>query len=118
MNEKIFLYDGECEFCANLAEILKDKCLDKSVQFQSFRTLEKYELQKIHPALTPEVTAGNVQFIDSGVRYPGFFAVRKLSHSLSGWRWAAPLLYFPFVPIIGILAMNLLKAFRKKGTAT
>ncbi|EQA37562.1 PF04134 family protein [Leptospira inadai serovar Lyme str. 10] len=115
MNEKIFLYDGECGFCADLAESLKSKCLDKSVQFQSFRTLKKDELKKIHPALTIDAAAGNVQFVDGNVRYPGFFAIRKLSHSLSGWRWVAPFLYFPFVPILGILVMNLLKAFRKKG---
>ncbi|EQA44969.1 PF04134 family protein [Leptospira broomii serovar Hurstbridge str. 5399] len=115
MNEKIFLYDGECEFCADLAGSLKDKCLDSSVHFQSFRTLKKDELQKIHPSLTIDVAAGNVQFVEGNTRYPGFFAVRRLSHSLSGWRWAAPLLYFPFVPILGILFMNLLKAFRKKG---
>ncbi|PJZ69006.1 hypothetical protein CH373_04170 [Leptospira perolatii] len=112
MPEKIFYFDGNCEFCTSLSQKLKSVCLDPAIQFESFQKYSNEELRKMNPSLDRRVAQGNVQLLWEGRRYPGFFAVRKLSHSLRGWRWISPLLYLPLVPFFGILAMNLLKAVR------
>ncbi|PJD99467.1 MAG: hypothetical protein CK427_15740 [Leptospira sp.] len=106
---KVFLFDGDCKFCSRLASYLKDKSLNKEIQFHSFRKLAQLELEKIHPQLTLKLCSGNVQYIYNKTRYPGFFAVRKLSHSLKIYRFFAFILYLPLVPILGIIIMNLLK---------
>ncbi|TGK13044.1 DUF393 domain-containing protein [Leptospira fletcheri] len=115
MNERIFLYDGDCPFCFRLGNYLKKNCLDTSVQFRSFREFQEQDLRKLHPSLGTEIAQGNVQLIDNGTRYPGFFAVRRLSHSLRGWKWFSLLLYLPFVPLLGMLVMSLLKSLRNSG---
>ncbi|MCG9874218.1 MAG: DUF393 domain-containing protein [Leptospiraceae bacterium] len=110
---KIFLFDGDCKFCTNLASYLKDKCLNKEIKFHSFRNLTQVDLEKIHPQLTLELCLGNVQYIYNQSRYPGFFAVRKVSHSLKFYRYFSFILYLPLVPILGIIIMNLLKKWKK-----
>ncbi|PJZ75663.1 DCC1-like thiol-disulfide oxidoreductase family protein [Leptospira neocaledonica] len=114
MEKNIFLYDGDCGFCSGLANRLSELSLDKTVKFISFRDLSSQNLKEIHPSLETNLVAGNVQFISGNMRYPGFFAVRKLSHSLKGWRWASPLLYLPLVPLLGMIFMSLLKSIRSK----
>ncbi len=114
MSQNIFLFDGDCSFCSDLALELQSRCSDPEIRFKSFRSFSLEELQKIHPSLDPRTAQGNVQFISGDQRYPGFFAVRKLSHSLKGWKWASPLLYLPLVPLLGIFAMSLLKVWKTK----
>ncbi|PKA15561.1 DCC1-like thiol-disulfide oxidoreductase family protein [Leptospira haakeii] len=114
MEQNVFLYDGECGFCSSLASKLLKLSLDKNVKFVSFRDLSPGDLKEVHPSLEPKLVAGNVQFVSGNMRYPGFFAVRKLSHSLKGWRWVSPLLYLPLVPLLGMLSMSLLKSIRSK----
>lgn len=75
----LFLYDGNCKFCSKLANKLKSICLSKEIEFRSFREIPTKSLKTIHPTLTEEVLFANVQLIQDGSRYPGFFAIRKLS---------------------------------------
>ncbi|PJZ31624.1 DCC1-like thiol-disulfide oxidoreductase family protein [Leptospira kmetyi] len=114
MHALIFLYDGECPFCSNLATKLQTLNLNPQIRFRSFRDFSEKELKELHPTLDKHVAAGNVQMIADGRRYPGFFAVRKLSHSLKGYRWLAPLLYLPLIPIFGMIGMNLLKTLKSR----
>ncbi|TGL64047.1 DCC1-like thiol-disulfide oxidoreductase family protein [Leptospira sarikeiensis] len=114
MGKNIFLYDGDCGFCSGLATKLSGLSLDPNIEFKSFRTLSSRELQELHPSLNEKLAAGNVQYIYGNMRYPGFFAVRRLSHSLKGWRWASPILYLPLVPILGMFVMSILKSIRSK----
>lgn len=114
MQALVFLYDGECSFCANLAEKLQILNLNPQIRFRSFRDFSEKELKELHPTLNISVAEGNVQMIANGRRYPGFFAVRKLSHSLKGYRWLSPLLYLPLIPIFGMIGMNLLKSLKSR----
>ncbi|TGN04242.1 DCC1-like thiol-disulfide oxidoreductase family protein [Leptospira dzoumogneensis] len=114
MEQNVFLYDGDCGFCSGLASKLSKLSLDKNIKFVSFRDLSSHDLKELHPGLEPKLVAGNVQLISGNMRYPGFFAVRKLSHSLKGWRWASPLLYLPLVPLLGMIFMSFLKSIRSK----
>ncbi|NCN09150.1 MAG: DUF393 domain-containing protein [Leptospira sp.] len=109
---KFFLYDGDCSFCSRLALRLQSLVLNSEIQFHSFRNLSKRDLENIHPNLNSDVCVGNVQYIYGSQRYPGFFAVRKLSHSLKIYRYFSILLYLPFIPIFGMIAMNLLKKYK------
>lgn len=113
---KVFLYDGNCSFCFNLTKRLQAICLSKEIEFLSFRNIPSSQLSKIHPTLTEEVMAANVQFIYNGLRYPGFFAVRKLTFHLKFYRYFFWILYLPLIPIIGILVMNYLKLRTGHGT--
>lgn len=114
MHALVFLYDGDCNFCKDLAQKLQLFNLNPKIRFQSFREFSEKELREIHPNLNIQVAEGNVQMIADGRRYPGFFAVRKLSHSLRGFRWIAPLLYLPLIPIFGMIGMNLLKTLKSR----
>ncbi|XDD49053.1 DCC1-like thiol-disulfide oxidoreductase family protein [Leptospira sp. WS92.C1] len=113
MEALIFLYDGECSFCSKLAAKLQHLNLNPKIRFRSFRDFPDRELREIHPSLSESTARGNVQMIANGRRYPGFFAIRKLSHSLKGYRWFAPLLYLPLIPIFGMIGMNLLKTLKR-----
>ncbi|WCL47955.1 DCC1-like thiol-disulfide oxidoreductase family protein [Leptospira sp. GIMC2001] len=110
----LFLYDGNCEFCTGLASSLEIRCEDKQVEFRSFRNLDDLELAKIHPNLNKDLCEGNVQFIKNSKRYPGFFAVRKLSQSLKIYKYFFWILYLPLVPFIGMGVMYLLKSIRNR----
>ncbi|WP_061233991.1 DCC1-like thiol-disulfide oxidoreductase family protein [Leptospira interrogans] len=110
MQTLVFLYDGECSFCRNLAKKLQSLNLNPKIRFRSFRDFTEKELKEIHPTLNIRVAEGNVQMIANGRRYPGFFAVRKLSHSLKGYRWVSPLLYLPLIPMIGMIFLKSLKS--------
>ncbi|MBM9501276.1 DUF393 domain-containing protein [Leptospira sp. 201903071] len=114
MNSPVFLYDGDCSFCKDLAQKLQSYNLKSNIRFQSFRDFSEKELREIHPSLNIQVAEGNVQMIADGRRYPGFFAVRKLSHSLRGYRWISPLLYLPLIPIFGMIGMNVLKTLKSR----
>ena len=104
-----FLYDGNCLFCTNTAAQLKKKCISKDIEFISFREMDSAKLKNIHADLGMELLQANIQFIYKGKRYPHFFGIRKLSFHLSGYRFFAPLLYLPLVPLAGILLMYFLK---------
>ncbi|EMO25223.1 PF04134 family protein [Leptospira interrogans serovar Bataviae str. HAI135] len=94
MQTLVFLYDGECSFCKDLAAKLQSLNLNSKIRFRSFRDFTEKELKEIHPTLNIRIAEGNVQMIANGRRYPGFFAVRKLSHSLKGYRWFSPFFIF------------------------
>ncbi|MCB1193073.1 MAG: DUF393 domain-containing protein [Leptospiraceae bacterium] len=110
-----FIYDGECPFCDKTTKKLKSLCLDKGVQFISFRDLSLDSLKEIYSGLSLEILERDVQFLIDGIRYPGFFAIRKLSHRLRGYRYFSFLLYIPLVPFLGMLVMYILrlKAYTK-----
>lgn len=108
-----FIYDGNCNFCFRTAQKLNMLCLDKKIQFISFRKLSQEKLQEIHPTLNLDIVNGDIQLITNKVRYPGFFAIRKLSHRLKGFRYFSFLLYLPLVPFIGMLVMYILKSKNK-----
>ncbi|WP_108973727.1 DCC1-like thiol-disulfide oxidoreductase family protein [Leptospira ryugenii] len=109
----VFFYDGSCSFCTNLRSFLEKRLVDKTISFQSYLNFSESELKKIHPDLQHAICAGEVQYIRNGKRYPGFFAVRALSHSLAIYRWLSFLLYLPLVPFIGMAVMYFLKRIRK-----
>ena len=111
MNQ-VFLFDGDCAFCTKLANKLQSKLLDSQIEFQSFRLLSDAQLKKLHPRLTKDLCQGNIQYIYKGKRYPGFFAFRKVSHSLSVIRYFSFLMYLPLVPLLGIWMISVLKKMR------
>ena len=104
-----FFFDGDCPFCRGMAERLQKLCISESVEFLSFRNLSLQELQSIHHELSLESLSGEVQYIHNSIRYPGFFAVRKLSHKLKIYRFFAFFLYLPLVPFLGMLVLQILK---------
>lgn len=106
---KVFLYDGNCPFCARMAIRLSEICLSPEIKFQSYREISSSKLKALHPTLNEEVLAANVQLIYNDIRYPGFFAIRKLASHLKFYRYFFWILYLPLVPVIGILVMNILK---------
>ncbi|MCZ8342986.1 MAG: DCC1-like thiol-disulfide oxidoreductase family protein [Leptospira sp.] len=109
--DQIFLYDGNCEFCKNLAKSLERKT-DASISFISFRSLTEDQLSKIHPNLNVKVCESDVQFIEAGVRYPGFFAVRSILWKHQTIKYLNIFLYLPLVPVFGMAAMYVLKRFK------
>lgn len=111
---KIFFYDGQCNFCKDLAGFLEKITLNSEIQYKSFRDYSESDLRKIHPSLSHDVCQGNVQFIFEGKRYPGFFGIRKLFPYLKKYRYLTPLLYLPLIPILGILILKVLKHFRNR----
>lgn len=113
VDKNIFFYDGSCEFCTKLAHRLEKYSLNDSLKFTSFRDCTEEDLKSFHPSLTKDVCTGNIQYVLNGKRYPGFFAIRKLSHSLRIYRYFSFILYLPLVPILGILVMNGLKQVRQ-----
>lgn len=104
-----FFYDGNCPFCSKTAMRLKELCLSDEIKFLSFRDFPESQLFQIHKTLSRDVLSANVQYIHKGIRYPGFFAIRKISSHLKYYRYFFWILYLPLVPIIGILIMNYLK---------
>ena len=82
-----FFYDGNCPFCSNAALRLKELCLSEEIKFSSFRDSSESQLLQIHKSLTQDVLTGNVQYICNGIRYPGFFAIRKISTQLKYYRY-------------------------------
>lgn len=109
----IFFYDGDCPFCYRMAGYLQKLCRSKEIEFISFRSKSPEELIEVHPELTLHKLEGEVQYIINGTRYPGFFGVRKLSHSLSYLRFFSVLLYLPLVPFLGMFVLYMLKRFTR-----
>ncbi len=111
----VLVYDGNCEFCTRLAKFIREKTRDQ-IAIISFHQLTDKELLTIHKQLSRDLCAGEVQFITSGNRYPGFFAVRQLVWKMDLYKYFGILLYLPLVPFLGMAAMYLLKRFRKNLT--
>ncbi|MCW7481891.1 DCC1-like thiol-disulfide oxidoreductase family protein [Leptospira kanakyensis] len=111
----VLVYDGNCGFCTRLAKSIREKTKDQ-VAIVSFHQLTDTELHSIHKQLNKDLCAGEVQFIESGNRYPGFFAVRQLFWKMDKYKYFSFLLYLPLVPFLGMATMYLLKRFRKKLT--
>ncbi|EOQ97892.1 PF04134 family protein [Leptospira wolbachii serovar Codice str. CDC] len=111
--KSILVYDGNCSFCTRLAKSIREKTNDK-IAIVSYHQLSKAELEFLHKQLTNELCAGEVQFIEEGNRYPGFFAVRQILWKMDKYKYLAILLYLPLIPFLGMATMFLLKRFRSK----
>ncbi|PJZ86086.1 DCC1-like thiol-disulfide oxidoreductase family protein [Leptospira harrisiae] len=109
----VLVYDGNCGFCTRLAKSIREKTKDK-VAIVSFHKLTDSELHSIHKQLSKELCAGEVQLIESGVRYPGFFAVRQLIWKMDKYKYFSFLLYLPLIPFFGMGILFLLKRYRTK----
>ncbi|MDF3820044.1 DCC1-like thiol-disulfide oxidoreductase family protein [Leptospira sp. 96542] len=107
----VLLYDGNCNFCTKLANSIQSSSNAK-IQIINFRTLTSESLSEIHRELNLSLCEGEVQYIENGRRYPGFFAVRALSWKLKTYRYFAFVLYLPLVPFLGMFVMASLKRFR------
>ena len=105
----IFLYDGNCAFCRDLANDWIRRTNGEHIEFLSFRNLTPDQLTNLHPSLTPEKCEQDVQLIYERKRFPGFFAVRRMMFWSKTYRWLAPLLYLPLIPYLGMLVMYYLK---------
>jgi hypothetical protein len=110
--EPMFLYDGECAFCSELAKFWQNQTRGHGIQFKSFHDFSDVELQSMHPSLTIDKCQGEVQLVYKSNRYPGFFAVRRMIFWSKHFRYVAPLLYLPFIPFVGMLVMYLLRKFK------
>lgn len=104
---------GIVGFMPRLAKTIREKTKDQ-VAIISFHKLTDTELQSIHKELNKTLCAGEVQLIESGIRYPGFFAVRQLSWKMDKYKYFSILLYLPLVPFFGMGVMFFLKRFRTK----
>jgi hypothetical protein len=109
----VFIYDGSCSFCSKLATYWKSQT-DSKLAYLSFSELSEAELQSIHPSLSKKICASDVQLIVNGKRLPGFFGIRRMMFWTKKFRWIAPFLYLPLIPLVGILVMMVLKAIRNK----
>ncbi|MCW7490166.1 DUF393 domain-containing protein [Leptospira meyeri] len=109
----VLVYDGNCGFCTRLAKSIREKTKDQ-VAIISFHKLTDEELQSLHKQLNKTLCAGEVQLIESGNRYPGFFAVRQLFWKMDKYKYFSFLLYLPLVPFFGMGVMFFLKRFRTK----
>ncbi|MCG6144704.1 DCC1-like thiol-disulfide oxidoreductase family protein [Leptospira bandrabouensis] len=109
----VLVYDGNCGFCTRLAKSIREKTNDQ-ITIVSFHKLTDIELQSIHKQLSRDLCAGEVQLIESGIRFPGFFAVRQLSWKMDKYKYFSFLLYLPLVPFLGMGIMYLLKRYRIK----
>ncbi|TGL25723.1 DUF393 domain-containing protein [Leptospira levettii] len=106
------IYDGECSFCTRLAFSLQKQSF-KPIEIVSYHTLSEEDLKKIHSQLTKDQCKGEVQIIQNGNRFPGFFGVRVLAWNLRFYRYFVWILYLPLVPFLGMFVMVLLKKFKK-----
>ncbi|XDD52590.1 DCC1-like thiol-disulfide oxidoreductase family protein [Leptospira sp. WS4.C2] len=111
--KSILIYDGNCNFCTRLAKSIREKTNEK-IAIVSYHKLSMLELESIHKQLTNELCAGEVQYIEEGNRYPGFFAVRQILWKMDRYKYFAFLLYLPLIPFLGMATMYLLKRFRSK----
>ncbi|TGL57518.1 DUF393 domain-containing protein [Leptospira ognonensis] len=110
----VFLYDGNCSFCSDLANYWKQETdLDK-IEFKSFRDLTEEELHAVHPSLTTPMCESDVQLVFENTRFPGFFAVRRMMFWSKKYMFVAVLLYLPLIPFVGMLTMYLLKKMRSR----
>jgi predicted DCC family thiol-disulfide oxidoreductase YuxK len=109
-----FLYDGDCNFCVQLAKYWQGETYKNNLEFDSFRKYTESELMQLHPSLSIEKCEGEVQLIYKNKRLSGFFAVRRMMFWSKTFRYVAPVLYLPLVPFLGMLTMFLLKKIRTK----
>jgi predicted DCC family thiol-disulfide oxidoreductase YuxK len=112
--QSIFFYDGECRFCRSLALALKKRNQNPNLVFLSFRNFSDEDLLHLHPSLTEDMLESEVQLIHHNKRYPGFFAVRKITSSLKNYRYITPFLYLPLIPFLGMYVMYILKKYKSK----
>ncbi|WP_245918306.1 DCC1-like thiol-disulfide oxidoreductase family protein [Leptospira ellinghausenii] len=106
------IFDGECSFCNQLAHSLQNRSI-QPIEIVSYHTLSEEELNKIHPQLTRDKCKGEVQIIQDGNRFPGFFGVRVLLWNVRLFRYFVWILYLPLFPFLGMFVMMILKKFKK-----
>ncbi|TGL61336.1 DCC1-like thiol-disulfide oxidoreductase family protein [Leptospira jelokensis] len=109
--KNLLIYDGNCGFCAGLAERIQKNSV-KPIEILSFHTVSETELRNIHNQLTIDRCQGEVQWIQEGNRYPGFFAVRILLWNVKYIRYFVWILYLPPIPFLGMFVMYVLKKIR------
>ncbi|TGM36817.1 DCC1-like thiol-disulfide oxidoreductase family protein [Leptospira biflexa] len=107
----ILIYDGNCSFCTNLAKAIESKSINP-IQILSYHTIPEESLKKIHIQLTTEKCRGEVQIIQNGNRYPGFFGLRVLLWNVKRYRYIVWILYLPLVPFLGMMVLSILKRTR------
>ncbi len=113
MNQsKVFLFDGNCDFCQNLVKTLETKLKPKTTVFRSFRNITESEMKDLLPTLTLEICESDPQLIWNKKRYPGFFAIRQLLFDCPRGYLFIPFLYIPFVPLIGMAVLYFLRRFK------
>ncbi|MCW7462703.1 DCC1-like thiol-disulfide oxidoreductase family protein [Leptospira limi] len=106
------IYDGDCSFCTRLAHSLQNRSI-QPIDIVSYHSLSEEDLNKIHPQLTWDKCKGEVQIIQDGNRFPGFFGVRVLLWNVRIVRYFAWILYLPLIPFLGMFVMVILKKFKK-----
>ncbi|PJZ45296.1 thiol-disulfide oxidoreductase DCC family protein [Leptospira brenneri] len=111
--DQILIYDGDCKFCTRIAKLMREKTKNQ-ISILSYHNLSESDLKSIHYKLTKELCAGEVQWIENGKRYPGFFAVRQILWKMDRYRYINILLYLPLIPFLGMAVMYGLKRFRTK----
>jgi predicted DCC family thiol-disulfide oxidoreductase YuxK len=107
-------YDGKCNFCNRSKKYLEERVLDPKVRYLSYHDFSDEKLAEFHPSLNSELCSGSIQYIVGNTRYPGFFAIRKISHRMKGFRWFSWALYLPLIPFFGIFGYVIIKKYRSK----
>jgi predicted DCC family thiol-disulfide oxidoreductase YuxK len=110
---KVFFYDGDCAFCIRMIRSFKRVNQNPEIQFLPYQMISESDRLLIHSELTDSKVKAEVQFVQDGNRYPGFFAVRKIFPNFKYYKYFTPLLYFPLVPFIGMWVMFLMKKGRR-----
>lgn len=108
----VFLYDGNCRFCSDLANYWKRETDNNKIEFKSFRDLSEAELHSLHSTLNTQICESDVQLVFENTRFPGFFAVRRMMFWSPKYMFVAVLLYLPIVPFLGMFTMYVLKRLR------
>lgn len=98
-NADVVLYDGHCNFCrASVTKLLWWDCQGKL----AYLSLHDPEVKRRWPDISHDRLMQEMCIVDrQGQRHWGPYAFRYLSGRLRRLWWAAPLLYFPGVMIIG-----------------
>ncbi|TGM80751.1 DUF393 domain-containing protein [Leptospira bouyouniensis] len=112
-SKTILIYDGHCSFCTKLANGLQKKSI-QPLEIISYHTLTEDKLKNINHQLTIERCKGEIQIIQNGNRYPGFFGVRILLWNIQFYRFFVWILYLPLFPFLGMFVLWFLKKFRNQ----
>ena len=95
------LYDGQCSLCQRAIARLRRRDTRHRLTFMD---LHSVDVSRIHPSLTTEACLRDMHLVTpQGRVLSGFDAFRHIAAQLPAWRWWAPLLRVPPVPVIGRL---------------
>ena len=102
---RVVVYDGECGFCQRSIRWIAGHTTARDIQFIPFQERDPAGL---HHQLTIEECRQGVQLIESGRRYSGFDAFRKLLPYLPIVKWLVPLAYLPGASLVGAWGYRLI----------